>query len=65
MSNVHLDMKLHDVKEGIGIKAGLPLNVVMTTCKKCGTPLPAVSFGVLVSSVKCDKCGEVNEINRI
>lgn len=64
MSNVHLDMKLHDVKEGTGIKSGLPLNVVMTTCKRCGTPLPAVSFGAPISSVKCDKCGEVNEINR-
>ena len=65
MSNVHLDMKLHDVKEGIGIKSGLPLNVVMTTCKRCGTPLPSISFGVSATSVKCNKCGEVNEINRI
>jgi hypothetical protein len=62
MSNVRLDMKLHDVKEGVGIKSGQPLNVIMATCKRCGNPLSHVSFGTPGTNIKCNQCGEINEL---
>ena len=62
VESVEVSLEAKDVKDAAAVRTNQPLNIIMSTCAQCHKPLPGVSFGVKLSTIKCRFCGHVNKV---
>ena len=62
LSNVKASLEAEDVNKATVMKIKGSLNVIKTSCSKCGRQFSKVYTGKRLSEIKCPHCGHLNKV---